>query len=261
LHRAQFGLPETIAAPLGETGLSVWVDLNDRFVAPGMLRNAWEPSETVFMCRQLKPGHVMIDIGAMMGWFALNAAAIVGPSGAVHAFEPQPRMHGLLRRSVFANRLERFVETYELAVWDAPGLMHLAGDGVTTRGPGNKGHTWVEAEAAATNAALPTCRAARLDDVVPLRKVDFVKIDAEGAEYRVILGGERLLRSSRPIVMCELFPEQLQRVSGVEPDALLDIMRSWGFTPCSLDNNGGLQTWTSGNIPRRSGAYTTVVFV
>jgi hypothetical protein len=54
-------------------------------------------------------------------------------------------------------------------------------------------------------------------DAMALGKVDFIKIDVEGAEMRALEGGKATIDSSRPIVLSELYPEQLQKVSGATP--------------------------------------------
>jgi hypothetical protein len=57
-------------------------------------------------------------------------------------------------------------------------------------------------------------QAATLDELA-LGRVDFIKIDVEGAEMRVFEGGVRTIDAKRPIILSEIFPEQLQRVSGL----------------------------------------------
>jgi predicted methyltransferase len=50
----------------------------------------YEPEVTAVFGRVLRPGDVVIDVGANVGWFTLLAASLVGPGGKVVACEPGP---------------------------------------------------------------------------------------------------------------------------------------------------------------------------
>src|SRR5206468_779613 len=62
----------------------------------------------------LKPGDVFLDVGAHLGYFAIVAARVVGPSGRVFAFEPHERLQIELRALVSRNQVERIVEIVPL---------------------------------------------------------------------------------------------------------------------------------------------------
>ena len=57
----------------------------------------YERFETDFVRRTLKPGQTFVDVGAHIGYYAALAAELVGPAGAVHAFEPCPELVKLRR--------------------------------------------------------------------------------------------------------------------------------------------------------------------
>jgi FkbM family methyltransferase len=93
----------------------------------------WEPYETRLLCELLQPGQRFVDAGANIGYFTLLAAFLVGESGQVFAFEPEPRNMLLLTRSLEANRLSSRVvaEQAGLSERDGQALLHLH--------PANKG--------------------------------------------------------------------------------------------------------------------------
>jgi FkbM family methyltransferase len=252
-------------------GHSVWIANDDLYVGPDIAQNKWEPAETAFMQSCLKPGQVMLDIGAMLGWFTLKAAKAVGPAGAVIAFEPQQRMADLLNRSVLANRLEHMVTVHRIALSNQAGEVSLLQEAKQPGQSGsNIGHTWIipakadQSDEGATSAAAYANSAPciALDDMRLPRKIDFIKIDIEGAEMLALKGAEATIRASHPTIMCELFPEQLEKVSGASAKDLIEMMRSWSYGVYALDAEGKARPWADADMPLAGSAtaYTTIIF-
>ncbi|MBN8938925.1 MAG: FkbM family methyltransferase [Rhizobiales bacterium] len=245
------------------TGLTIWVTLDDLYVSRGVIAGQWEPHETTFLSSQLHAGSTFVDVGAFIGWFSLTAAQIVGPAGLVVAFEPQVEAHELLRRSVFHNRFEDRVTTFPLALSDRNSEAVLYRDGLSDAGgASNQGHAWINSANAEDNGfAVRTVQTVKLDDLSLRRKIDAIKIDAEGAEWLVLKGGERTVRASHPVVICELYPRQLAKVSHVTGDDLISLMRDWGYSANVLENDGNsLRAFRPEDMPQQENAYTTVVF-
>ena len=78
-----------------------------------------------------------------------------------------------------------------------------------------------------------------LDDLVE-GPVDFLKIDVEGAEGRVVAGAQRILKTSRPVVATELSLEMLPRVSGISGEEYLAGFEALGYRICLLNRGTGL---------------------
>src|SRR5262245_53155507 len=66
----------------------LFVDLADHVIGLNVVRGHYEPDEIAFMRGALKPGDTAVDVGAHIGFFAVQMASLVGPQGRVHAFEP-----------------------------------------------------------------------------------------------------------------------------------------------------------------------------
>lgn len=148
----------------------------------------------------LAPGAVFYDVGANVGFFGLIAARIVGPHGAVYAFEPLPHVAAEARANAERNGLAN-VEVVEVAVGDREGTASL----VVTRHPG--GATLSEADVGDDAVGRLTVRTVRLDDLVAagtIRPPDAVKIDVEGVELEVIDGLRLTIAERRPVIVCEL---------------------------------------------------------
>jgi FkbM family methyltransferase len=136
-------------------------------------------------------GDILVDGGGCSGDTALYFAAAVGPAGQVHSFEFAPDNLEILRSNLALNPgLAPRVRVMPAALWSSSGSrLPYAGQGAAT---------------AVTPDVVPGADAAptvALDDYVEdagLPRVDFIKLDIEGAELAALQGAERALRRWRP---------------------------------------------------------------
>jgi FkbM family methyltransferase len=190
----------------------IWLDLADSFVSRGCLFDAYEPVETDLVRQHLTAGDVFLDIGANIGWFSLLASTIVGPSGHVHAFEPRTPTVDYLRRSILMNGLESTITVHGVGL-DSGASEQFLGWVKDTPNPGS---SMVMSSVTHEGMDSIPIRLVALD-TLSIPRVNFVKIDVEGAEMRVLEGGANTLGRNRPIVLSEIHPDQLHRVSRVSP--------------------------------------------
>jgi FkbM family methyltransferase len=148
-----------------------------------------------FLAAHLRAGDVVFDLGANVGFFTLVAAALVGPSGRVVAYEPLPTNAVALRRNVGLNELAN-VEVVEAAVSAAVGTAELDPNGSDQEG------SLVVHRGSAT-ISVPTVSVDAEADRLAVAPT-LVKIDVEGAEGDVLTGMMRTLGTARPIVVCEV---------------------------------------------------------
>src|SRR5688572_13621160 len=80
-------------------------------------RKIWAEAETRLFRELIRPGMVVVDVGANIGYFSLLASTLVGPTGRVYAFEPDPVNCALLRKNVRLNRVTN-IEVIESALSD-----------------------------------------------------------------------------------------------------------------------------------------------
>jgi len=148
----------------------------------------------------LHPGGVFFDVGANVGFFAMLAARIVGPTGRAVAFEPVPANVEQVRANARRNRLDN-VTVLELAAGAIEGSATLS----LAAHPGGA--------ALASVATVPdpigsiVVAVASVDGLLAAGRVpppDVVKIDVEGAEEEVLRGMATTLREHRPVVLCEI---------------------------------------------------------
>ncbi len=169
-------------------------------ITPYVLREQedWFEDEIRFLRRLLQPGDQIIDVGANHGVYTLSMAKTVGPNGRVWAFEPASTTSQLLAASIEANEF-RHVVLDRSALSDHSGTAELSlnvnSELNALAGPGTpSGHS--------EKVALTT-----LDECsvrFAWRQIDFLKIDAEGEEARIVQGGARFFAEFTPLVQYEI---------------------------------------------------------
>ncbi|MGH9016416.1 MAG: FkbM family methyltransferase [Acidimicrobiales bacterium] len=212
-------------------GAKMLLDTTDAMVTPWLvLDGLWESHVTGWLQETLRPGQVVVDVGANVGYFTVLAAMLVGPQGAVVAVEAHPRLAELLRRNVIINGLHGSVTVWPRAAWSrATELkLHLRQHFASNSSVGSVG-----AEALSRlgdTEEIVEVAAVALDDLLEgVGPVDVLKVDVEGAEVQVFTGLARTLAASRDVtVMFEWSPQQVRDV-GDEPAALIELLRGHGF--------------------------------
>lgn len=211
--------------PLPALGLDFDVLADDTIIGPAIAAGSWEDHETRLFTAHIRPGCKVVDLGANVGWFAVQA---ILAGAEVHAFEPVPFIADLAERNI------------ERANQKGPGrgVLHRfaagASPGTATilLAEGNHGDNRVLDEGGARPGDLPDAqeleiRIERVDDHVrgPAR---VLKIDTQGSEWLALQGARELLAASPELaLLLEFWPYALR---GCEPAELLDFLVAEGFT-------------------------------
>jgi FkbM family methyltransferase len=207
-------------------GTKMSCDLGDQIQRQIYFFGAYEPIEVYLLTHLLRPGMVVIDAGANVGQHTLIAAVEVGRRGEVHAFEPVPKNFRRLVAHVSDNGLGDTVRTNRMALWHEAETVRLslgsdkASDGGYTIGaPSEAIHT-------------VACSGIRLDDYVAERKldrVDFIKMDIEGAEWFALKGATSVLARWRPTMLVEI-NRGTCRGLGYEPERIWEFLTPYGYS-------------------------------
>src|SRR5215467_3940301 len=156
----------------------------------------WFEKEIAFVRRAVEPGTRALDIGANFGVYTEALARGSAPTGHVWALEPATTTLAYLRQTVAVNNF-RQVEVVRLALSNRAGVANLGID------------RNCELNSLSVKAGQPTEEVpiATLDGFAAasgLSGIDFLKLDAEGEELRILEGGEQFLRAESPLVMFEV---------------------------------------------------------
>lgn len=202
----------------------------DTLFAPVSVTGIWEPVITEYVKKMVKKGDIVLDIGAHIGYYTLIFSDCVGLEGKVFAFEPNPDNFTLLKKNVEINKYENVV-LIQKAVSNKAGRLKLylsalnSGDNrIYDLGDGPRKSIEIEA--------------VRLDDYFKDYdgKIDFIKMDIQGAEGAAMEGMEILLEKNRNLkIITEFWPFGLKGF-GIDPETYLQSFLIKGFKLYRINN-------------------------
>ncbi len=208
---------------LERLGLDFEILADDTIIGPAIERGSWEGAETALFRAHAAPGCRVLDLGANVGWFAVQA---ILAGAEVVAFEPVPGIAAVAERNI-----ER-----AMAVGSGKGTLHRAAAGAERGaatiaiGAGNFGDNRV------VEGGRPDDMGEGEQitiDVVPVdEKTEgpfrVIKIDTQGSEWHALSGMARALAASRECaLLLEFWPYALR---GATPEELLRFLVGEGFT-------------------------------
>ncbi len=195
------------------------------------LLGRWDSNEKAAIQQLLKPGFIVIEVGANFGVNTLEMASIVGREGHVYSFEANPLVSKYLKKSISMNNLDSHVTIFEKAAGNITkdtfltfGLQNIGGGHLVNTSHGH---------------AIKT-KMVRLDDIFGSQtNINLLKIDAEGSEQMIIEGAQNII-SSNPqlIIMMEWSKEGLIR-QGSNPRDLIKTLQSNHFKAWKISKRVG----------------------
>lgn len=234
------------ALTLLEPAHPLYVDTRCRHVAPHLITTGlWEPQYLNVFRRQIRPGQTVLDIGANHGAYAIQAAAATGAAGHVHAFEPNPRLADLIRRSAEANGYTDRLSIHVCAVGAEPGQVELvfsdeASGGGSTRGlpdPLPPGYRRLHVPVVALDEMFP-----------PPAPVHVIKMDIEGYEGLALRGMRGLLTRSADLRMLMEYGPALLRQAGTAPEEVIGGLATLGFRFWTIHTDGATEAVTAESL-------------
>lgn len=183
----------------------------------------WEAYETALTLQHLQAGDVYVDVGANIGYYTLIAAQRVGPRGKVIAYEPDPDNFALLQSNVLLNQLPQ-VQIFPYALYEKNdvGQLFLSDDNfgdhrIYGAGEHRKSRN-IELVHGDQHLRQQT------------ERINFLKIDTQGAEFFVVKGLRELITENRAHLrmMLEFCPFGI-RHSGADGHELLRLLDDLGM--------------------------------
>lgn len=204
----------------------------DHFISKEIVRNGiWEPMETSVVVERLRPGDVLVDLGANIGYYTVVASLACGEKGRVWAFEPEPENYRLLIENVALNGL-RNVEAVNAAAGRESGTAELFLSDI------NQGdHRLYRNDGRVDSVVV---RTHSLDDWFANRdaRVDLIKMDTQGVEAQIVEGMLGVLEQNRGRVslIVEFWPFGL-RGAGDSPERLASLLGPFDFRVRRIDED------------------------
>lgn len=156
-------------------------------------RGVYEYGTIDFIQHSLRVGDVFVDVGANIGFLSLAAAAKVGKSGKVFAFEPMPSTHQLLEENKNLNAFEQLVVVPKA-------LGNEIKKATIYSEHQNRGGASIVNQRSEKGVEIEVTR---LDEFDFGSKINMLKIDVEGYEWEVLKGAVNTLKRDKPILILE----------------------------------------------------------
>ena len=210
----------TLAVPASLQSITTYVLLE---------QERWFEKELDFLRHWLRPGMTVIDIGANLGVYSLPIARLLGRTGQVFAYEPGSEARTLLERSRELNAaVNLHISPFALSDSEREGRLVLgASSELNALGDGGAGETVqitsLDSEDAARGWPSP----------------DFMKIDAEGEEERILAGGRNFFARHSPLIMFEIkaVHKVNEQLRALFPDIGYRLFRQLGGAPILIPDN------------------------
>ena len=207
----------------------IWLHLNPR-TGSDYFNGEVEPEVQAVLHRYLRPGMIVYDIGANIGFFSLLAARLVGTTGRVTAFEADPEIAARVRDNVARNQGGP-ISVEGKAVWSSSSPVFFARADAEMSPDRGLGHV-IDNDAERPAAGTIRVEAVTVDEYV--RKFgapDFIKCDVEGAEVEVFRGASKLLNEKQPLILCEMHGDENRQT-------LLKALANFGYQcePCGKNH-------------------------
>jgi FkbM family methyltransferase len=155
-----------------------------------------------YLRENVKPGDVVLEVGANVGIFTVALARWVGPSGHIYAFEPTPEARDTLCHHLRLNHVQERVTVIPEAVSDSPGRASFYVVGTSGENTLSPKHSRIpSADSIDVNVTT-------IDAFCQERRIapSLVKIDIEGYEFHALRGAKRTIEQHAPRIVLELHP-------------------------------------------------------
>jgi len=216
-------------------GNKMYVHTDDKSIVPYLLLdNAWEKYKTDLFIKEVSRGMIIVDVGANIGYYTLIAANLVGPEGAVYAFEPEPTNYDLLCKNIKVNGYTN-ITAINKAVSNKTGKAILYYEKERIVNPSfSKSNVLSVGDAnKKRNVGALEVETVSMDEyfekaLIDLSNINVIKVDVEGAEGLMIDGSEMILMNDNLTLFLEFWPEGLKKL-GSDPLKLVQKLKKYGF--------------------------------
>jgi FkbM family methyltransferase len=219
-------------APWGDT---IWFQPDDQSIEPSFLDcgTAW-PHELEAVTSMVRPGDLVVDAGANLGYLTCYFAHLAGPAGEVRAIEPNQAMSSLLHRNITHNNHDTVtIDRLALGPSDATVQLWVS----ENRRQRHSIHPANVPSLAGSEPVRQVTTDAYWNRYLDRRRIGLLKLDVEGAEYHALRSGPGMLSASREIWM-EFWPEGIS-MDGADAYQCLAILEEAGFALTQWDLETG----------------------
>jgi FkbM family methyltransferase len=213
------------------------LDLDEGIDFAIFLFGHFEPGTVRFFQKRIRPGSVVLDIGANIGSHTLPLAQCVAPSGKVHAFEPTEFAFSKLLSNIALNpELAHLIVANHMFLSatqeeNVPAQVYSSWPLIPTPGVHPKHLGRLQSTSGASAVTLDSyCREHRIE------RVDWIKLDVDGNEFTVLQGARETLSRCKPNIVMELSPYGF-REAGQSFTEFVNYLLGFGYQIYQLEND------------------------
>jgi FkbM family methyltransferase len=208
-------------------GITYELNLNELIDSSIYYMGCFEPLTTKVINKFVKSGMVVFDIGANIGCHTLRFAKLVGENGKVFAFEPMSDAFLKLKRNIKLNNFDNIINE------------QIALSNITQEKQQAFFRTsWLLDGTIPSREKKENVNFITLDEYVKrsnMNRIDFIKLDVDGYEYKIIQGGKTTLKQFKPLLLIELGEYTLNNF-GDKVENLINLLDSLGYAFYSEEN-------------------------
>ncbi len=212
-------------------GRKMYLDAEDRLELS--IYRVHEPHLTKLVKDELGEGDIVVDVGAHVGYYTLLFSQLVGDNGRVYAVEADPDNFRLLKKNIQTNGYKNVVLLQGCAaektgqITTLPWKDSISGQGYKSDNSIDTTHDFDK------YISMDTIR---LDDLlINEERIDFIKMDIDGAEYNALDGAANALKKTEK-VLTEFYPQGLKQF-GIDPINYLELLTISGFYLFEIDQD------------------------
>lgn len=183
---------------------------DDKYIGQRIALEKYEPYLTKLMLSKISKGDVVMDIGANIGYYTILFSNKVGKKGKVISIEPDETNHKILQKNIKKNNLKNVV-VVKKALGSENKKIYLY------KSEENYGdhRAWGDkSNSTDTKREKISVECQKLDDLIKdlkEEKINFIKMDVQGFEGKVIEGGQKVIKENKPIIFFEYWPWAIKK--------------------------------------------------
>lgn len=201
-------------------GIKFELDLREVIDSSLYYSGSFEPKIENLINKFLKPGMYVVDIGANIGYHTFRMASLVKPSGVVYAIEPTSTAYAKLLRNAALNPHIINVEFIKVG---------LANDDLGEQKIAFQSSYRLSGQNEVINEQVKLLKLDSLIKERSIERLDFIKLDVDGFEAKVILGAMETFRRFSPILIMEVTPSEIVK-NGDSPSEIIQFLKSMDYS-------------------------------
>jgi FkbM family methyltransferase len=175
--------------------------------------------------RYIRPGTVVLDLGANFGQMTVLFARLVGPQGHVHSFEGEPLVADILKKNVEANGVTEIVTIHRGAVWHTSGLDLIFPEPDLKKWPAFGSYGIVPSATEGRRV-----RSLTIDELNIQGPISFCKVDIQGADLFALQGARKTIERERMPILFEFERPPKCEDFGTSFSDYADFVRNVGYS-------------------------------